>query len=325
VIPALRDEGLRVRVFAGADAWPWLASLGGVEPIDSLPPCTSARGLVLLARRIRAAVRALVHDEAALVISDGDVPGLWAAALAGRPRIAIGHGLLFDRFHRPRGVSPGPWRRERAKAWLSAAAATRCIAVSFCPLDRRDPSAVLARSYDARPQAGRATGPVLCYFRDGVDPRVLATIVRNAPLELFAPADPRIAGVRWHPLDPQRFADAMLGARCVVGSAGSQLIGECLALGLPLFGIHGDRDDEQRINVELLRRAGAGQGTPSGTVDHDELARFVVRPPSVRPPRWTAPDVVAATLAATRELILPPRAAPTPRAAPAPRAPRCAS
>jgi UDP-N-acetylglucosamine--N-acetylmuramyl-(pentapeptide) pyrophosphoryl-undecaprenol N-acetylglucosamine transferase len=303
VIPALRAEGLRVRIFAGGDAQPWLASLGDVEPIVSLPPGVSARTVILLARRIRAAAQAIAHDDAALVISDGDVPGIWAAALAGRPRIAVGHGVLFDRFHRPRGVSVWPWRRERAKAWLSAALATRCIAVSFCPLDRRDPSAVLARSYDALPPAGRRGGPVLCYFRDGADEAVLRAIATRVPVELFAPRDPWVPGVRWHPLDRDRFGQALLDARCVVGSAGSQLIGECLALGVPLWAIHGDRDDEQRINVELLRGAGAGQGGPRSAIDLAQLEAFVLAPPPVRPPRWSAPDTVAATLAATRELL----------------------
>ena len=303
VIPALRDAGYRVRIFAGRDAHPWLAPFGEVEAIEQLPTRVSPRSLVLFARRVRAAARAMVDDETALVISDGDVPGIWAAALSGRPRIAIGHGLLFDRFRRPRDVSVWPWRRERAKAWLSSVLATRCIAVSFCPLDRRDHSTVLARSWDAQAPAGRRDGPVLCYFRDGADARVLAAIAACAPVELFTASDPQVAGVRWHPLDRDSFARALVDARCVVGSAGSQLIGECLALGIPLFAIHRHDDDEQRINVELLRGAGAGAGASSATLDLAALAAFVDAPPMVRPSRWSAPDVVGATLAAARELI----------------------
>ncbi len=303
VIPALRGAGHRVRVFAGGDAIDWLAPHGAVEIVEPMPTRVSPRSLLLFARRIRAASRALVDDAADLVISDGDVPGLWAAALAGRPRIALGHGLLFDRFHRPRGVSAWPWRREQAKAWLSAALATRCIAVSFCPLDRRDDTTVLARSWDASAPTRGARGPVLCYFRDGADPQVLTAIAAEAPVELFAPRDPRLPGVRWQPLDRGSFVHALAWARCVVGSAGSQLIGECLALGIPLWAIHGDHDDEQRINVELLRRAGAGQGGAHGELELARLAAFVRAPPSVRAPQWSAPDVVAATLSVTRELV----------------------
>lgn len=303
VIPALRRDGHRVRVFAGGDALQWLAPLGPIELVEPLPPTVGARTLLLFGRRLRHATRAIADEHVDLVISDGDVPGIWAAALTGRPRIAIGHGLVFDRFRRPRDVSVWPWRRERAKAWLSAVLATRCIAVSFCPLDRRDDSTVLARSWDAQAPAGRRDGPVLCYFRDGADPRVLAAIAARAPVELFTASDPHVAGVRWHPLDRDRFTHALMEARCVVGSAGSQLIGECLALGIPLFAIHRHDDDEQRINVELLRGAGAGAGGSSHALDLAALAAFVEAPPMVRPSRWSAPDVVGATLAATRELV----------------------
>src|SRR6185503_4723675 len=80
VIPALQRDGHRVRVFTGGDALGWLAPLAPVEPIEPLPPTVGARSLVSFVRRVHRAAQLVTADDADLVISDGDVPGIWAAA-----------------------------------------------------------------------------------------------------------------------------------------------------------------------------------------------------------------------------------------------------
>ena len=112
VITRLREAGLEVVAFAGEDAEPLLRDFVTTHPVRSLLPTAGRQAPRLLAARVHAAISALRRDRAALVISDGDLPGTLAARVTGRPSIAVGHGLVFLCCARPPGAPARPWRRE---------------------------------------------------------------------------------------------------------------------------------------------------------------------------------------------------------------------
>jgi hypothetical protein len=250
-------------------------------------------------------VAALRRERADLVVSDGDLPGTLAARAAGRPSIAVGHGLVFLCCARPPSAPAGPWRREALKAAVSTLGAQRRIAVGFVPLPVR--RGRLARP-SLEPSLAAATlrtpdGPLLCYFRDSV-PRALlerlATLQR--PVILFATQDPGVPGIHHEPPSRAQFVETLASARAVVATAGSQLIGECVALGVPLLALHAPDDDEQRLNVAMLRDAGLGDGASLPELDDARLHAFLARPPAA-PPAWSAPDVATAVLEEVQALL----------------------
>jgi len=320
VISRLREAGMQVVAFAGEAAEPLLRDSVTTHPVRSLLPTAGPQAPLLVASRVRAAVAALRRERADLVVSDGDLPGTLAARIAGRPSIAVGHGLVFLCCARPPGAPAGPWRREALKAAASTLGAQRRIAVGFVPLPVR--RGRLARpSIEARlggplpsspsaPQAllGAATprtpdGPLLCYFRDGAPRALLERLAAlRHPVLLFATHDPGVPGIQHEPPSRTRFVEALACARAVIATAGSQLIGECVALGVPLLALHAPGDDEQALNVAMLRNAALGDGGPLPELDAIRLHAFLARPPAA-PLAWSAPDVATAVLEEATALL----------------------
>lgn len=312
VISRLREAGLDVVAFAGEDAEPLLRDLVATHPVRSLLPTAGRQAPMLVAARVRAAVTALRRERADLVISDGDLPGTLAARVAGRPSIAVGHGLVFLCCARPPGAPAGPWRREALKAAVSTLGAERRIAVGFVPLPVR--RGRLARP-SLEPSLAAATqrttdGPLLCYFRDGAPTALLERLAAlQRPVILFATHDPGVPGIHHEPPSRARFVEALTSARAVVATAGSQLIGECVALGVPLLALHAEGDDEQQLNVAMLRDAGLGDGGPLPALDPSHLHAFLARlhallaRPPAAPPAWAAPDVATAVLEEAEALL----------------------
>lgn len=312
VITRLRQAGLQVTAFAGPSAEPMLRDHVTTHPVRSLLPGDGPHAPRLLAARVRAAISALRRDRADLVISDGDLPGTLAARATGRPSIAVGHGLVFHCCARPPDVPAGPWRREALKAAVSTLGAQRKVAVGFVPLPVR--RGRLVRPCLEPPLRGEIPrtpdGPVLCYFRDGAPRSLLERLAAlSVPVILFATTDPGVPGLRHEPPSRPLFVEALLAARAVVATAGSQLIGECVALGVPLMALHDPHDDEQALNVIMLRRAGLGDGGPLPVLDDARLRAFLTRPPA-SPPTWDAPDVATAVLEEARVLLDPTPSAP---------------
>jgi len=305
VISRLRDAGLDVVAFAGEAAEPLLRDHVTTHAVRSLLPTAGREAPRLVASRVRAAVTALRRERADLVISDGDLPGTLAARVAGRPSIAVGHGLVFLCCARPPGTPAGPWRREALKAAVSTLGAQRRIAVGFVPLPVR--RGRLARP-SLEPPLTTATprtphGPLLCYFRDGAPKALLERLAALPhPVILFATHDPRVPGIHHEPPARARFVETLASARAVVATAGSQLIGECVALGVPLLALHAEGDDEQRLNVAMLRDAGLGDGAPLAELDDARLHAFLARPPAA-PLSWSAPDVATAVLDEAQVLL----------------------
>ncbi len=304
VARALVEAGHEVHAFAGADAYPMLRDAIPCDEVESLPQRPSLRPRALLARRTAKAVAALQRQRARLVIADGDLPAVLAARLARRPVIAVGHGLTFSRCKRPRWLPKAPWWREAVKAAASSPGASHYVAVNFVPLQPRGAKTTMARpAIDPALHRDADPSATVCYFRDGA-PEVLRLLVElgHEPLA-FAVHDPRIEGVTWHPPDRAAFVDALARARIVVGSAGSQLVSECTALGIPILALHGRHDDEQWLNAIMVREAGLGDGCAFEALSLERLARFIEHPPTPQPPAFPAPDVTRAVADTVARLL----------------------
>jgi uncharacterized protein (TIGR00661 family) len=314
IIQGLVERGYEVTVFGGEDAAPLLKPV--VErfvSVRSVPPRPSAMGARIFVQRLAQAIRTTWEGRPDFLISDGDHPGVLAGRLWGCPVIAVGHGLVFSRCRRPPRLPRIPWLREALKASASSWPATEYVPVNFVPLDAPSrPDTLLARPIldDAirhlrALREHRASRHVLCYFRDGNAAQVLPTLQRvldpSDRITLFSPHPERDArpGVDVRPLDRGSFLDLLRRVDLVVASAGSQLISECIALQRPLFGLYHRDDDEQRLNVGMLRAVGAGDGCRFDALTEARLRPFVDDPPAGTAAlwRWSAPDAAEAVLA----------------------------
>jgi UDP-N-acetylglucosamine--N-acetylmuramyl-(pentapeptide) pyrophosphoryl-undecaprenol N-acetylglucosamine transferase len=303
VVRALLARGHRVDVFAGSGAVDLLRAAGFCcEEVASLPPKPSLCTLSLLARRVASALGAIARDRPALVISDGDHPALLAAGLMRLPGIAVGHGLVFSHCVRPSWAPRLAWWREAAKARISSYPASTHVAVNFVPLPTRSARTRLARpTLELDPvDAGSCEPgehPVVCYFRDGCAESLVALVraASHAPVELFGCMDAASAARR---INRPEFVRALASAKAVVSSAGSQLISECVALQVPIFAIHDARDDEQRINVAMLKAWQLGDGSERDASSLQRLRAFFACPPRTsRTPMTDMPDLVETMLA----------------------------
>lgn len=286
----LRSAGYTLRVFAGREALEAFAP-GDAEPVDSLMPRAGWRTLPLLRRRVSKASRLLYEESPTAVISDGDLPAVVAARLRGIPSVALGHGLIFSHTQRPQALPALPWLREATKARIASMGTTRQVAVTFTHLVPRSTTTTIARPTLRRALRGvRAPGDdLVCYFRDPNYHDVVRTLRdQGQPIRVFSAQDPKLSGVAWEPPDAVRFAEALLSARAVVSSAGSQLIGECVTLGIPQLALYDARDDEQRLNVALLKAHSLGTGCTLDTFN-DATARSFMTSLEERPSR-TAPE-----------------------------------
>lgn len=273
----LREAGYALRIFAGPGALSAFDS-GEAEAVCSLMPGAGIRSVWTLRERVSAAIRCLKADRPLALISDGDLPGALAAKIAGVPSIALGHGLVFSHTRRPDGLPAGPWRREAAKARAAAIGTERQIAVSFAPLAPKSERVTVARPPLRAALSGpRSEGDALVgYFRDP-NAHALFTMLsrRSLAVRLFTPIDPQLPHLQWEPPHPQRFTDALLSARAVISSAGSQLMSECIALGIPQLALYSPEDDEQRLNVAMLEAFGLGQGCPLDRLTDERLDTFL--------------------------------------------------
>lgn len=295
----LTRDGHELRAFAGADAVDMLADVLPTRAIDSLPARLRPRSVVRLVSRVREACREIAGRRPDVVVSDGDLPALVAARLCGVPSVAVGHGLVFATCERPRGLPRLPWWRESIKARVSSTGARRRVAVGFVGLPVRSHAAVLARA-SVPALERRARCDVVAYFRDGIDDATMAVIRRAAPDVRMFVARPAAGAL---PLDRAAFLSALGRARAVIASAGSQLIAECVAWGIPMLAVYAQSDDEQRLNAEMLARAGLGAACERDALDEATVRAFLADAPPAAAPVWRSPDAADAVARTCTELL----------------------
>jgi UDP-N-acetylglucosamine--N-acetylmuramyl-(pentapeptide) pyrophosphoryl-undecaprenol N-acetylglucosamine transferase len=254
VVPALRAAGLHVSLHASGDALAMLSSLGEVAPRSLIRPGPS--GYIELMRRAITESVALRAQGADLVLSDGDQGALLAARVAGLPALAMGHDLAFTRCVLPRGLSRAHLAHQRINALVPTILSQRRIAVHFLPVVSFDPATRVARPEFAPPEVASATrgNELVCYFRDGAQAKILAhTHSLGAHVRVFGGrGSERITQTR------AEFRALLQRAAAVVGSAGSNLIAECVMLGTPFLALYRRGDAEQALNAHMLEQAGLG-------------------------------------------------------------------
>ena len=301
VVPALRAQSYDVRLFASGDAIEMLAPLGALRERRLLRP---GRGVLSeLLTRALAERSELASLAPALVISDGDQVALLAAKLLGLPSLALGHDLVFTRCALPSQLPRRHLLQQRLNGLIPALLSTRRVAVHFLPLRSRDPHTSVAR-VEGEPRA--ADGPriehVVPYFRDDNGARVLALAARaGVPV---AVTDSLGQPGR---LSREAFRGLLQGAVGAVGSAGSNLIAECVLFATPLLALYRADDAEQALNGQLLAAADAGMACSFEQVDEAIVAQFWERA-RARSFRSVAlaealPSVVDAVLRRSAELL----------------------
>ncbi len=306
-----------MRAFLGSDAAAETLGLSECERVRAVLPGLSPIDLVpLVWQRVRTAYRALQSEHAQVLISDGDAPSCLAARLARVPDIAVGHGLVFSHCRRPRGLPAWPWRREAAKSLVASFGSRFQVAVSLVALEPRRRTAIVAAPPlpgDLGSRTGENDG-VLCYFRGSDGDQVLQWLVQMGERPIvFAPHAPAVAGIDWRPLDRLSFMTALRRARYVVSSAGSNLIAECGALGVPQLALYPRDHDEQRLNIAMLKDFHVSGAQLEGVQRH-VVETFVRSLPSASarshgPLPWAGlPDVGDVVVDCVKQLVgRPPR------------------
>jgi hypothetical protein len=301
IVSGLERASHCVRTFAGEGA----ADVDlPHEAVRSLPRTFDWRTPHALASRVHLALREARQDRPRVLVSDGDLPSLLAARVVSIPTIAVGHGLVFSHCVRPRTISARPWRRESWKARLSSLGATHAVAVSFVPLVPRSSATTVARAPVTAVTRGEREDRVVCYFRDANGAAVVRALVEAGERPIvFGSIDATIPGAHHRDVDRSAFMSCLARARAVVASAGSQLISECASARVPLFALFAQSDDEQRLNVEMLRFAGVGDGMAFEMFAPARLSEFLGSLATLPiSPVWHAPDAVEAVVRLCDEL-----------------------
>ena len=267
VLPALREDGHEVRqVFAGGDATDLLCGEPGFVLRAPLLPGRGA--LIALARRTRADARDLAQSTPDAIVSDGDQSAILGARTEGVPSVAVGHDLVFSSCELPPLSSYSVWQ-QRVNSAPSAASATLRVAVHFLPVAPRNANTLVARPELDVPtsEAAPETDRVVCYFRDANGEALVAQL-RDAGLDVHV-----VDGS----MERAAFRRELASAAAVVGSAGSNLLAECVLLGKPVLAVHKLRDHEQALNAALIEQANVGMAANFERLHRRDVHRFIAR------------------------------------------------
>ncbi len=282
VLRALAARGLAPAFYASEATAAFLKGqeLGALALREPLLPGPAAP-LRLVSRALSDAAH-LRSSRPAMVISDGDQASIVAARLIGVPSLAVGHDQVFRAGVAPDGLPLGSLYYQRLNG-APTQLATRAVAVHFLPLQSSDPRVIVARPEpEWSPAADEsARGRTLCYLRDGGGDALLRALQRGGGEVLyFGPQASNVPGVRSHGIETTAFRAALEACECVVASAGSNLLAECVLRRKPLLAVYHPRDAEQRLNALMASRAGVALASPLPTapkVAGDFLRRVAAR------------------------------------------------
>lgn len=277
VIQRLLDEGHDVHTFAGGDAWDLMRALPQTTQIRSVTPGVSLfRDAPSRVCGDRALLRALQPD---VVVSDGDMPSVLAAKSMGIRAVSIGHDLVFARCKLPEEVPMGKVLKERINSFHTRLA-PEGVAVNFLPVESACERTVVARpDFSASLLANaKDEGHIVAYFRDPNGERIARSLARQGrEVRFFSPRGEKIPGVDVRPICRESFVESMASASAIVGSIGSNLVAESIALGKPFLGVHKRGDAEQALNAGMVRSAHVGMVTTFEEDDPWVAQRFMER------------------------------------------------
>ena len=277
VMGRLRGEGFEISACGGGDAEAVLCTQPDYTHVETVAP---GPGLLRrVARRFCADRARLSATRPDCVISDGDMPSVLAARSLGIPVVGIGHDLVFSRCRLPSDLCARSLWKQRGNAFHTGLIGAG-VAVNFVPLEGTSERFVVARP-DIRAEwegSVRRQGHIVAYFRDANGAPVLEELVRaGRKVILYGACFDAPAGVEVRPFDVSSFARTLASADAAVGSSGSNLIAECLALGIPMLALYREDDAEQRLNAGMLEASNAGVGCSFDEVSSRCVHRFLRR------------------------------------------------
>ncbi len=269
IVPALHAANFEVGLFASRDALPVVRDLGQVQerPLLRGGPVGWSE---LLIRGVWEA-RRLRRGGFDLVVADGDQAALLAARLAGLPALAIGHDLVFTCCELPAGLAPRRLLHQRANALIPTHLSTRRVAVHFLPCRATDAHTIAARPVlEPDPDAicEARSHRLVTYFRDGNGDAALK-LARTICGDIVH-ADGKTGAL----YDRATFRQLLRSSTAAIGSAGSNLLAECVLLGTPLLALYREDDSEQALNAQWLAAAGAGLACSFENLTHERVVEF---------------------------------------------------
>jgi hypothetical protein len=275
VAQRLGAEGYAITVHSGGDAEDLR---GAASNWQSRPPLMPGFGAVRLPLRVAGDLGQLGRERPDLVVSDGDQPVLIAARARRLPALALGHDLVFTCCDLP----PGLPRASLCYEWANAAVPTyfvqHRVAVHFLPVEPTRPGTRVARpDGEVIPTVERGEHFV-AYFRDANGGPIVGWMrALGCDVRWFGPGATAPDGSCVPFASREKFQHELLTAAGVVGSAGSNLVAECVLHGKPLLAVHRCDDTEQELNAAL---AAAANVALAAAIEHSTravAARFVDR------------------------------------------------
>ncbi len=268
--------GHEVSVHGGGNAQDLADEALDWRPRSPLLPGTG--GVVRLPAQVARDVAELGRLGPDLVVSDGDQAILAAARARRVPALALGHDLVFTCCALPATLPRAALRYE----WANAAAPTHLtrqrVAVHFLPAEPTRPGTVVARPDGERASDAAAGEHFVAYFRDGNGAPIVEWIRElGREVRWFGPGATTVDGRPVPFADREQFQRELQSAAGVIGSAGSNLMAECVLHGKPLLALHRSDDTEQTLNALLATAADVALGAPIEQVTRQLATRFVDR------------------------------------------------
>ncbi|UXP30918.1 hypothetical protein N6H18_11205 [Reichenbachiella agarivorans] len=274
LLPRLRAEGCECMVYAGDTAYEVLKGFDSVKRIKSIVPGSS---FFLFVYRIWQDYRVLKQQRPHLLISDGDAPCTYAAKFLGIKVLSIGHALIFPYCENPIELPKVGLRKENFKVRVATLCSHYKVAVHFTNIQPKNENTFVVRPdifFDSTAISDQ--GYLLSYFRDGNGQELIVELInRGLKIKNFGnPID--LHGVENFAPDNLAFRKCLMGATGVVGSAGSNLIFESIAMNKPLLLQYREDDFEQAANVKYVEHEGLGLGLISNRLSTDRVQDYLL-------------------------------------------------
>lgn len=260
----LHSKGMEAHLLAGGRAFEVLAGRPLLHQSDVLLPGVS--NLANLPSFVARARDKLQELEVSAVVSDGSAAGVLAARQLRLPVIAVGHDVVFQ-LRPPRQHSrwslwkqrTNAWHLHFADAWVGAHFLDEPSSPPHTPSDRRwvEIGRPLLSGLD--PALCSDNGQLAVYLRDRAMLPALAPLSQvHLPQVFFGPKEWTPPWMEAGGSDRSVFLRFLHEARAVVGSAGSNLISECIALCKPMLLLHQSSEAEQSLNAAWVAARGLG-------------------------------------------------------------------
>ena len=276
IIEVLERAGHELTLYAGGAA---AELLGNRCDLMSVPPVLPGRGALGRLARGSWRTHGLLADATPdALLTDGDQT-MWATARYQRlPTVAIGHDLTFFSCHLGARVPARRLWHQKLNCCLPGLLADHQVAVHFLPVQPNRAGVTVARP-DPTVSVSDAgnDGHVLAYFRDPNGSAWLEAAVEEGAHVLAYGAGAPPPGVVAQGTARAAFLRHLSRSRAVIGSAGSNLLAECVLLHKPMLALYDERDHEQALNALLAEQAGVAMARPIHLANRRDVSTFLKR------------------------------------------------